>query len=460
MFLKRRSFFEKYDKILYLPIEIHSREFHAKLYLSYQASQRGWIVIIGPEYDVNKLARYMPPGVYFGNGFHNKATNISRILKKSGHKIILQDEEGLVRWSPELYKEYRFNPEINNYVDYFLSWGEEDKEIIKSIIKDPKKSKPIGNLRLDLLNSNLQEVFSDEVNEIKNKNGDFVLINGNFGRTNHINGKDYYVKDIKLRGWLDTPYKKEYQFQGIAFQKKIFEKMIDLSIAIAKTGQKVVVRPHPSENLEVWKKKTKNFSKNIKIIRSGNVIPWLVASKFLIHNGCGTAIEGLLLDKTVISYRPLKDPKVETFLPNEVSICMETEQDILNFLKNFKNGNFNVDKKDTKNILDKYIKKNEFDKDASLRILDLIENFNLQKKTDKIKSFKNDIQIEMTLFKSMITRIIFKKNFSYLKKKCPKLNLEKVNKILDFFSSNKNNHSKLWTSNLTKDSIIILSKLD
>ena len=60
----------------------------------------------------------------------------------------------------------------------------------------------------------------------------------------------------------------------------------------------------------------------------------------------------------------------------------------------------------------------------------------------------------------MITRIIFKKNFSYLKKKCPKLNLEKVNKILDFFSSNKNNHSKLWTSNLTKDSIIILSKLD
>ena len=72
MFLKRRSFFEKYDKILYLPIEIHSREFHAKLYLSYQASQRGWIVIIGPEYDVNKLARYMPPGVYFGNGFHNK----------------------------------------------------------------------------------------------------------------------------------------------------------------------------------------------------------------------------------------------------------------------------------------------------------------------------------------------------------------------------------------------------
>ena len=69
MFLKKRSFFEKYDKILYLPIEIHSREFHAKLHLAFQASRKGWIVVIGPEYDVNKLAKYMPPGVYFGNGF-------------------------------------------------------------------------------------------------------------------------------------------------------------------------------------------------------------------------------------------------------------------------------------------------------------------------------------------------------------------------------------------------------
>ena len=34
--------------------------------------------------------------------------------------------------------------------------------------------------------------------------------------------------------------------------------MIDLTIEIAKSGQKVVVRPHPSENMDVWKKETKN----------------------------------------------------------------------------------------------------------------------------------------------------------------------------------------------------------
>ena len=358
MFLKRRSFFENYNKILYLPLEIHSREFHAKLYLAHQASQKGWVVVIGPEYDVNKLAQYLPAGVYFGNGFHNKATKISKNLKKHEHSVILQDEEGLVRWAPEIYKEYRINPKINKFADSFLSWGEEDKIIIKSTFNEKTNVTAIGNLRFDLLSPSLREVFLENVNEIKNDNGDFVLINGNFGRINHMNGHDYYVNDIRLRGWLDTPSKKEYQLQGIAFQKKIFEKMVELSIAIAETGQKVVVRPHPSENLEVWKKKTENHSKNIKIIRSGNIIPWLMASKLIIHNGCGTAIEGLLLDKTVISYRPFKNSKVETYLPNAISTCLDTKEDVLRFVKNFLVTKSNINKKETLNILEKYIKKN------------------------------------------------------------------------------------------------------
>ena len=458
MFLKRRSFFEKYNKILYLPLEIYSREYHAKLYLAYQASQRGWVIVIGPEYDINKIAQYMPPGVYFGNGFHNKAKEISKTLKKSGHNIILQDEEGLVRWAPDLYKEYRINLVINKYTDYFLCWGKEDKEIIHSTFKNLNNVKAIGNLRFDLIGSNLREVFLENVNDIKSKYGDFVLINGNFGRTNHSNGKDYYVNDLKLRGWLDTPSKKEYQLQGIAFQKKIFDKMVELSIAIAATGQKVIVRPHPSENLDVWKKKIEGHSKYINVVRSGNIIPWLIASKFVIHNGCGTAIEGLLLDKTVISYRPFKNPKVETYLPNAVSVCIETEEDILNYLKNFKSNMPNASTKESLDILDNFIKKNKFKEDASSRILDIIEKLSITKKKDRIKSIKDDVRIEIALLRTMIGKIIYKKNYLYIKKKCPNLNLKDVNKILDFYASNKINNSKVETSRLTNDSIFISSK--
>lgn len=460
MFLKRRSFLEKNNNILYLPIETYSREFHSKLYLAYQACQRGWVVVIGPEYDVNKLAQYLPSGVYFGIGFHRKSAKVSKILKKSGHSVILQDEEGLDRWVPELYKEYRIDPEINNFVEYFLCWGKEDKEIVESAFKKSIRALPVGNLRLDLLKPSLRKIFSANVNDIKNNNGDFVLINGKFGTVNHTNGLGYYLNDLRLRGWMNTPFKKEFQLQRIEFQKKIFEKMVELSIALAKSGQKVVVRPHPSESIKVWKEKTKNFSNNIKIIRSGNIIQWLMAAKLVIHNGCTTAIEGLLLDKTIISYRPYKNPNIETELPNAISICLETKDDVVNYVKSFVMDKSNISKKDSLNILDNYIKINKSKEDASLRILNLIENLSSKKKTHIFKIIKDNILIEMTLLKSTIGKMIYKKNFLYLESKCPRLDINETNKILDLFLENENNHHKIKISNLSKNSLIISGKFD
>ena len=58
----------------------------------------------------------------------------------------------------------------------------------------------------------------------------------------------------------------------------------------------------------------------------------------------------------------------------------------------------------------------------------------------------------------MIGRAIFKKNFSYLKKKCPKLDIKYVNRILDFFTVNNDIPHKVEALKLTKHSIVIKTK--
>ena len=231
--------------------------------------------------------------------------------------------------------------------------------------------------------------------------------------------------------------------------------MIKLSIAIARSGQKVIVRPHPSENIDVWKKKTQDYSKNIKIVRSGSIVPWLMAAKVVVHNGCNTAIEGLMLDRIIISYRPYKNSEVETYLPNAISTNLETEDEVIKYLRNLDINSSKFQKKEKLEILKKYVKINNLQEDASLRILDLIENLFPQKKNTKLQSIKYNICIELSQLKSMIGREIYKKNFSYLKKKCPSLDLNQVNKILDFFSEKKDKNLKLETSKLTKHSVVI-----
>ena len=130
----KKYFCFKNKLFLFLPIEIHSREFHSKLYLANYACQHGWNVLIGPEYEINNLALCFPRGVYIGIGFHNKASKICKIMKNYGHIVLSQDEEGLVRLTPKYYNEYRVNKQINKYSDHVLCWGDNHKKIMQSWI--------------------------------------------------------------------------------------------------------------------------------------------------------------------------------------------------------------------------------------------------------------------------------------------------------------------------------------
>tara|TARA_Y100000389_G_C17451510_1_gene515138 strand:- start:332 stop:1723 length:1392 start_codon:yes stop_codon:yes gene_type:complete len=456
MFFRKKFYFKNCNKIFYLPIEIYDREFRSKLYLAYKASLEGWTVVLGPKYDVDKLAEYLPRGVYLGIGFHKSSAKISEILKRKRHIIFLQDEEGLVRLKNIFYKQYRVYSNIIKFADYILCWGKNHKNVMRSALNKFTNIKSIGNSRIDILQSFTKIFFSKNIKDIKNKHGDFVLINGNFGSANHAMGQEYLLNELESRGWFNNPMKKEYQLKRIEFQKKILNKMLDMSIAIAKTGTKVIVRPHPSENIEFWKKYTKNF-KNIKIIRSGNAIDWMVSAKLIIHNGCTTAVEGLLLGKTIISYRPYKDGKVESLLPNAISNCLKTEKDVITFIKNFKenkNKKYKLNQA-KKKYIDNHIQNFKSGKDSSDKIIDIMNKFSFKNETSQFDLIKGNIILEMNLFKLKLARKIYKKNFLYLKSKCPKMDLKNVNEILNSLQNRKTGGKKFKTFKLTNYSIVI-----
>jgi hypothetical protein len=65
----------------------------------------------------------------------------------------------------------------------------------------------------------------------------------------------------------------------------------------------MVLRPHPSENHDIYNQLAERF-KTIKIDNSGNIIPWLLACKAMVHNGCTTGAEAYLLRVPAISYLP------------------------------------------------------------------------------------------------------------------------------------------------------------
>jgi hypothetical protein len=105
-------------------------------------------------------------------------------------------------------------------------------------------------------------------------------------------------------------------------QQQIFASFMELLPRLAHwfPGHRVILRPHPSENHDVWRNATRGCH-NLHVVHEGNVVPWLLASRLLLHNGCTTAVEAALLDVPAVTYQAVADAAHDYALPNGLSHC-------------------------------------------------------------------------------------------------------------------------------------------
>ena len=194
----------------------------------------------------------------------------------------------------------------------------------------------------------------------------------------------------------------------------------------------ILVRPHINENLRKWKKLLKGY-KNVFITNDGSVVPYILASKCVIHNSCTTSIESYYLGKNVITYKPLINDNFDSKLPNLLGKSAFTVKDVDNFVKlSLQNKKFFVSQK-SKKILSEYIHSEE-----SIKII--------TNELSKIKIDKNGIKVKAyKLIYSVIANIKKFKNLLIGDKKIKKLQANKfdkldINEIKDLLRLYKNNN--------------------
>ncbi|MDC0044221.1 hypothetical protein OAJ03_04935, partial [Candidatus Pelagibacter sp.] len=145
-----------------------------------------------------------------------------------------------------------------------------------------------------------------------------------------------------------------------------------------KPSQKIVIRPHFAENIKDWENKFKNI-KNVKVVNSGDISSWIMASKIILHNGSTTGIQSYVMDKPVIIYSTKVSKIRENTFPNKYGIRFNTKQKILRYLNNF---DFEKNKKIKKIKVGRIKLKNTF---ASNEIVNVINKIKI-KQTFKYKS--------------------------------------------------------------------------
>ncbi|MFV0437399.1 MAG: surface carbohydrate biosynthesis protein [Desulfopila sp.] len=316
---------------LLIPVENQVRELDPKLLLACVAARRGFPSIIGPRREMDFAIASFPPSIYLSKSLTSRSNPMFGIMRMLGHEIVAWDEEALVHPPKETYFTRRLSPLSIKYVSHLLAWGQENADLWREYPELPPDL-PIhitGNPRGDMLRPDLRSFYEPEVEALRRTYGDFLLINTNF---NHVNGF-YPVLNLFVSAGRDGEKPRfgraakgmSYEYaEGLRVHKQAnFEQMKKLipQLEQAFPDHTIVVRPHPTENQQVYHDIAARATR-VTVTNEGNVIPWLLASRVLIHNCCTTGVEAYALGVPAITYRAYVDDRYDMGfyrLPNLLS---------------------------------------------------------------------------------------------------------------------------------------------
>lgn len=314
-----------------LPIETKVREFHAKILQSAVAAVRGFDVVLGEQNAMIRQMPWLPRGVYIDKSVARTKTQPFRRLAAAGNKIAAWCEEGLVYRDRDTYLHERVSSDSLNQADVFFAWGQVQADDVAGHVPAAKdKIHVTGNPRFDVLRPELRGLFDGDRNALRQQYGRYILVATNFSRYNHFMGYEFWIEALKKRGTITTPEQLAFFQRWREYLGELYRGFASALPELARgfPDHHFVVRPHPSEDHDAWRRETRGLE-NMTVAFEGSVIPWIAGADALIHNSCTTGVEAYLLGKPVIAYRPATDEVLDSHLPHALSRQAFDDQELI-----------------------------------------------------------------------------------------------------------------------------------
>jgi len=307
-------------KWITMPVEVAARELDAKLLLGCAAVDAGYNVIVGSIRAVDGSMDALPRGLWItGNIDRTKADDMKR-LRRRGYRIVCMDEEAFMQFSDSHYARNRLSVEGIDQIDYMLAAGSDHERMVTTAFPHAKaKVVQTGNPRVDLLRREFRDSFRSLAAERQRRFGRFVLINTNFSENSFVSQAALRHMRVSTGGIADDRdvewYAARHQYETAMLDE--FIRMVH-HLGRALPDMSIVLRPHPSENIERWRAEVRTLP-NVIVCYEGSVHSWAMAAGAVVHNSCTTGVESHLLGRPVFAFRPIRSDEYDLWLANAVS---------------------------------------------------------------------------------------------------------------------------------------------
>lgn len=414
-----------------LPVETKSRELYGKVWLALHLVECGNNVIIGDKRVRKEIIDLSDIDFFFTGGVASKPTTGDFLprLKNHGVTVGALETEGAVYSSINDYSQ-RMSTAMMDYTDVYFSWGQNQTIHLKD--KFPQYEDifyTTGVPSFDLLQEPLYELYKPSPDHRLKTYEPYYLINTNFGRVNHYTDPFDYTNTTKLA----HP------------QGKLLQEFVNSIISLSEEFEhyNFVIRPHPSEDDQVYKNETSSIS-NVFVEYQDDVRTWIYSAKGVLHNGCTTGIESILMGKHTIAFDPIHEYEPSP-LPNEASIQVTEYSELKEVISEINGSSDTPIQIDSKTILSNWFYNLKIDFSAEL-ISKVTTEFISENNVSKRQVYSPKPEIKLKRYIKNIPKIqtvkpayrhLFEKEKA-LYKKFPGLEESELSKIINKLTSYSN----------------------
>lgn len=324
--------------------ETIAREFDWQLLVASRLAQKGIPSIIGKLAALTTVADATEGGgIVVGRVFEPAfpGVDLARYdrFRARGFGFVHLDEEGAVfqgdeqRWRQVLSR--RLDVAALSDADTVCTWGAFQADHYRSMATGATAPSitATGHPRFDLYLPDSRRYFDDARARIRAiTTRPYVLINTNISLANHGQGLSYAFSKRAGYDPADAARRIEH-LEYWAYANRVLTGLVKLAhrIAVARPDFDVIVRPHPSESLDLYST-ILGAIPNVRVTRQEAVGGWIVGATAVIQHGCTTALEAAVAGIPVIDYRVARDPRFDKRLPAAVGLACDTEDAVLEAL--------------------------------------------------------------------------------------------------------------------------------
>lgn len=292
-----------------LPLHVWERELDSRILQGLALADRGETVIIGHEYNLAHIYDQIDGLFYYGAGRPVEDPTRTHkwykpIVSRGGY-VGLTYEEGINDLLGSHKMLTNITPTSIECCDQYFLWSQLDynlclEECPVTLRKSFKAKMCISsNTRIELLGPIGREYFAKQVASITELFNDYFLISDNFAC---------------------EAYGENQMREGASSKALIRDRFANLmNQIIADNPEKLfILRPHPVGGHDYWYRAL-NTQRNLIILSSGPIWPWIFSCAGVIHSGCTVGMEAELAGVPAFDVRELCQDTRSQSIANYVS---------------------------------------------------------------------------------------------------------------------------------------------